>query len=95
MSGMAAKSVIGLACWDILGKSVGLPTHVLLGGRLSEEPLAFSVVGFGETPIAVQKAKAELEKGLTAMQLKVGDDQIPKNAAIKINIVRMTREVRA
>ena len=86
MSGMAAKSVIDLACWDILGKSVGLPTHVLLGGRLSEEPPAFSVVGFGETPIAVQKAKAELEKGLTAMQLKVGDD--PLDDAQRVRAIR-------
>lgn len=76
MLGMVAKSVIDLACWDILGKSVGLPTHVLLGGRLLEEPPALSVVGFGETLITVQKAKAELEKGLTAMQLKVGDDPL-------------------
>ncbi|KAE8132036.1 enolase C-terminal domain-like protein [Aspergillus pseudotamarii] len=44
MSGIAAKSIIDMACWDILGKSVGLPTHVLLGGCLTKEPSAFCVV---------------------------------------------------
>ena len=82
MSGMAAKSVIYPAGWDILGRSAGLPTHILLGGHLSAKPPAFSVVGFGEIPITVQKAEAELEKGPTALQLKVGDDA---NASWKLD----------
>jgi L-alanine-DL-glutamate epimerase-like enolase superfamily enzyme len=45
MAGAAAKSVIDTACWDVLGKSTGLPMHVLLGGELVEEPPAFSVLG--------------------------------------------------
>jgi L-alanine-DL-glutamate epimerase-like enolase superfamily enzyme len=88
MSGMGAKSVIDLTCWDILGKSVGLPTHILLGGRLTEESTAFSVVGFGEIPTAIQKAKAELDKGVIAMQLKVGDDPL-----VDAQRVRAIREV--
>jgi len=76
MSGMAAKSIIDMACWDILGKSVGLPTHVLLGGGLADSAPAFSVIGFGEVADAVQKAKAEYEGGAVAMQLKIGDDPL-------------------
>lgn len=76
MSGMAAKSVIDIACWDILGKSLNLPTYVLLGGCLTEECPAFSVIGFGEIPNAVQKAKAKPDRGVIAMQLKVGDDPL-------------------
>ena len=33
----AAKSAIDVACWDILGKSTGLPVCTLLGGRRSED----------------------------------------------------------
>lgn len=76
MSGMAAKSVIDIACWDILGKAAGLPTHVLLGGTLTEQPPAFTAIGAGEIQDAVKKAKSELEKGITAFQLKVGDDPL-------------------
>jgi len=83
MSGMAAKSVIDIACWGILGKSVNLPTHVLLGGCLTEECPAFSVIGFGELPNAVQKAKAELDKGVIAMQLKVEDDPLIEARRVK------------
>ncbi|KAI9925802.1 hypothetical protein MW887_005608 [Aspergillus wentii] len=88
MSGMAAKSVIDLACWDILGKSVGLPTHVLLGGCLAKEIPAFAVVGFAEIPTAIRKAKDELDKSVTALQLKVGDDPL-----VDASRVRAIREV--
>lgn len=87
MSGMAAKSIIDIACWDILGKSVGLPTHVLLGGCLSEAPPAFSVVGVDDVPAAVQKAKDEHEKGTLALQLKIGND--PVADAERIRAIRL------
>ncbi|OQE31669.1 hypothetical protein PENSTE_c001G05688 [Penicillium steckii] len=83
LSGMAAKSVIDLACWDILGKSVDLPTHVLLGGCLTDEPPAFSVIGFGDLPTVVHKAQTELDKGVIAMQLKVGDDPLVDARRVK------------
>ena len=76
MSGMSAKSIIDIACWDILGKATGLPTHVLLGGLLTDAPPAFSVVGFSEIPDAVKKAQAEHAKGVVAMQVKVGNDPL-------------------
>jgi len=38
-----AKAGIDNACWDILGKSTGLPVYMLLGGRLVEE---FPFTGF-------------------------------------------------
>lgn len=86
LSGIAAKSIIDMACWDILGKSVGLPTHVLLGGCLTREPAAFCVVGLGEPEVGVKKALEEAKKGVVAMQLKAGDD--PLTDARRIAAIR-------
>lgn len=76
MSGMAAKAVIDMACWDIFGKAVQLPTATLLGGRLGSDLPAFSVVPIGDPITGTQKAQAELRNGLKAMQIKVGDDPL-------------------
>ena len=66
-----------------MGKSVGLPTHVLLGGKLTSEPAAFSVIGFGEIDVAVKKAKEKFERGVVAMQLKVGDNPLMDARRVK------------
>lgn len=86
MSGMAAKSVIDMACWDILGKSVGLPTYVLLGGKLSPNPSTWSSIGFMDHDTAVQKAISEATNGITRMQIKVGND--PLVDAKRVNAIR-------
>ncbi|KAJ4252320.1 hypothetical protein NW762_010917 [Fusarium torreyae] len=86
LSGMAAKAVIDMACWDILGKSTGLATSTLLGPCTQKQVRAFSVIGLGTPEVGVKKAQAELDKGLKAMQLKVGDD--PINDANRVRAVR-------
>ncbi|KAB8203953.1 enolase C-terminal domain-like protein [Aspergillus parasiticus] len=86
MSGMAAKAVLDVACWDILGKAMQLPTATLLGGRLADDLSAFSVIGVGDPITGVEKARGELEKGLKAMQLKVGDD--PLGDARRVKAIR-------
>lgn len=37
-----AVAAIEVACWDILGKSLGVPIHQLLGGRVRESVLAYA-----------------------------------------------------
>ena len=83
MGGMAAKAVIDMACWDILGKSVGLPTATLFGGFLSKKPRSFSVIGIGSPEVGVSQARRELDKGATMMQLKAGDDPVADAKRVK------------
>ncbi|CAI6034808.1 unnamed protein product [Clonostachys chloroleuca] len=83
ISGMAAKAVIDMACWDAFGKSVGLPTYVLLGGNFTEDPPAFCVIPLGDPELGVKNALAELEKGFVAMQLKAGDDPLVDARRVK------------
>lgn len=37
-----AVAAIEVACWDILGKSLGVPIHQLLGGRVRDSVLAYA-----------------------------------------------------
>ena len=67
-----AVAAIEVACWDLLGKSLGVPIHQLLGGRVRE-----SVQGYANgwyraerTPEAfVRAAERVVEKGFRALKL--------------------------
>lgn len=83
MGGTAAKAVVDIACWDLYGKAMDLPTHVLLGGAQARSLKAFSVVGVGSPEIGVKKAMAEVDKGVSAVQLKVGDDPLEDARRVK------------
>jgi galactonate dehydratase len=37
-----AVAAIEVACWDILGKSLGVPVHALLGGRIRDSVLGYA-----------------------------------------------------
>ena len=57
------KSGIDIACWDILGKSAGLPLYRLWGGAVRETvPTKFSISG-GEPEHVSEIAKWALEQG--------------------------------
>jgi L-alanine-DL-glutamate epimerase-like enolase superfamily enzyme len=68
-----AKTALDVACWDALGKSVGLPVAELLGGTLQDDiPLALSVP-IGSTAAAVAYVARHRALGVTNFQVKVGD----------------------
>ena len=69
-----AKSAIDTACWDSLGRVVGLPVCDLLGGRLVHEfPLYFAVpLGTPEEMAAYVQARRS--EGIHRFQLKIGAD---------------------
>ena len=45
--GMSAISAIEQACWDILGKSLGVPVYKLLGGAVRERVRMYTHLGGG------------------------------------------------
>ena len=84
-----AKSAIDTACWDALGRSVGLPLCDLLGGRLSDTfPLYFAVplASAEEMTAYVRARRAE---GIHRFQLKVGADPY-EDAARTRSVVEAT-----
>ncbi len=66
------KSAIEMACWDILGKAVGLPLYRLWGGPVRDAiPIKFSLSG-GESEKAAEIAQWAVSQGFKAMKVKVG-----------------------
>ena len=67
--GMSAWSGIEQACWDIFGKSVQLPVHVLLGGSVRQKVRLYSNIGAGLTakPL-VERALESIEQGYTGIK---------------------------
>jgi len=69
-----AKSAIDTACWDALGRSVGLALCDLLGGRLTDAfPLYFAVPLAPPEEMAAY-VEARRAEGIHRFQLKVGAD---------------------
>ena len=68
------KSGIDIACWDILGQTVGMPLCELLGGRYGEDfPLYRAISQEAPEQMAAKVAGYRAE-GYRRFQLKVGGD---------------------
>jgi cis-L-3-hydroxyproline dehydratase len=67
-----AKSALDIGCWDILGKSKGVPVYDLLGGKLTDGALLYRCVMEQEH----EKIRAEIEQyraaGYKYLKLRVG-----------------------
>jgi len=65
-------AAVEVACWDILGKSLGVPIHQLLGGQVRESVLGYANGWYRteRTPESfLEAAKAVLAKGFRALKL--------------------------
>jgi galactonate dehydratase len=66
-----AMAGIEMACWDILGKSMGVPVHTLLGGKVRDEVRVYANGWYsgGRNPKAMaDKAREVIDKGYTALK---------------------------
>ncbi|NQW16924.1 MAG: mandelate racemase/muconate lactonizing enzyme family protein [Chloroflexi bacterium] len=66
-----AMAGIEMACWDILGKSMGVPVHTLLGGKVRDEVRVYANGWYsgGRNPKAMaDKAREVVDKGYTALK---------------------------
>ena len=76
--GKTAMSGIEVACWDIFGKSVGLPVWRLLGGRTRDAVRVYTHLGMGQmnavyesldAPSLVDRGLEVLARGYRAMKI--------------------------
>ena len=94
-----AVAAIETACWDVLGKSVGLPMHALVGGRVRDSVPAYANGWYRaeRTPDAfVAAAEPVVAGGFKALKLDpfgtaqgfLGDGEL----ALALEIVRALRD---
>jgi len=68
------KSGIDMACWDILGKSTGLPVCELLGGRFGEAVTLYRAISQVAPGAMADNVAGYRKEGYRRFQLKVGGD---------------------
>jgi L-alanine-DL-glutamate epimerase-like enolase superfamily enzyme len=68
------KSAIDMACWDLLGKSTGLPLVTLLGGRCGEDFVLYRAISQDRPDAMAANIKGYRDEGYRRFQLKVGSD---------------------
>ncbi|HUK98831.1 MAG TPA: mandelate racemase/muconate lactonizing enzyme family protein [Gaiellaceae bacterium] len=71
-----AKSALDIACWDALGKSVGLSVCELLGGRIGESFPLYFAVPLGSVDEMTAYVRARRAEGIHSFQLKLGADPV-------------------
>ncbi|WP_028921147.1 galactonate dehydratase [Pseudonocardia acaciae] len=93
----SAVAGIDQALWDILGQSLGVPVHQLLGGAVRERVRVYGWIG-GDEPSQVADAAAErVAAGLTAVKMnasgRIGRMPTAAETAGVVNRLAAVREV--
>lgn len=68
------KSALDMACWDILGKTAGMPVCELLGGRYGEDFHLYRAISQESPEEMAAKVHGYRSEGYKRFQLKVGGD---------------------
>ncbi|MGQ7791343.1 mandelate racemase/muconate lactonizing enzyme family protein [Faunimonas sp. B44] len=69
-----AKAAMDFAYYDITGKILGVPVHVLLGGCLREVVPVTHSIGLIDVAEAVQEVKRVVADGIRTIKIKIGVD---------------------
>jgi len=72
---LAAQSAIDIALWDIKGKALGQPVHMLLGGRLRDRVPCYTGVGGATPEDTAAQARELVAEGWSFVRLSALDRQ--------------------
>jgi L-alanine-DL-glutamate epimerase-like enolase superfamily enzyme len=80
-----AKSVLDMACLDLLGQTAGLPCHALLGGLQQQQFPLYVAVPLGPADAMADFARRATASGIHRLQLKIGG--VPAEDAERVRAV--------
>lgn len=78
-----AKAAIDIACFDVVGKALGVPAYVLLGGRYHEKFPITHVLSIGDPEKMANEAEERVKQGYKSFKMKVGTNVFEDVARIK------------
>ncbi|PDT00104.1 mandelate racemase [Rhizobium chutanense] len=81
-----AKTALDVACWDLFGKSVGLPVCELLGGRTDVKMPVISSIYMGDPDDMRRRVAEHRQMGYVAHSVKIGDDPAVDAARIAASL---------
>lgn len=67
-----AKAGIDIALYDLMGRTLGLPANKLFGGTVNRQVRVTRLMGMYAPEEMAEKSKALVDRGYTALKLKVG-----------------------
>lgn len=79
----AAKAAIDIACFDAVGKKLGVPAYQLTGGRYHHKFPITHVLSIAEPQAMADEAARRIEMGYHSFKMKVGRDITSDVARIK------------
>ena len=74
-----SKAPLDMALYDIMGKSLGVPVHRLLGGLQVERIPLVGLIGIGTEEEVVEDGTKYVGEGYTGLRLKIGPRQDEEN----------------
>ncbi|GKV54771.1 dipeptide epimerase [Sporosarcina sp. NCCP-2222] len=69
-----AKAAIDIACYDLVGKALGVPVYQLLGGRYHDEFPITHVLSIAAPEEMAGEAENRVSEGYRSLKMKVGTD---------------------
>jgi L-alanine-DL-glutamate epimerase-like enolase superfamily enzyme len=88
---MSAISGVDIACWDLLGRSLGQPLWRLLGGQCRERVPAYASGGWAPVGGIGKQLMQYVERGHRAVKMRVGlQDRSVDDSAARVREVRQT-----
>lgn len=82
-----AKAALDMALYDLLGRTLGVPVYVLLGGKVRDRIEVCHSLGIMDDEPALEEAQAAVSEGIRTIKVKTGVDKVRD-----IRIVRRLRE---
>ena len=85
----AAKAAIDIACYDVVGKKLGVPVYQLLGGRYHEKFPITHVLSIGTPEAMATEAAERIKEGYSSFKMKVGtnvQDDVKRIQAVRAKV---------